>query len=165
MAKGTMNFAQQNTEGAVQATNWMRAIAEQNLNQSKAAFEGLLTIARNAVRGVDQQASAICEHSMQFAEETLSNTFDFAHKLVRMKEPQEFAQIQTEFVSRQAQVLGDQTKELGERIMQGVDDAAAMTCSPLSPNGTPRWRTLRRIAELVAGLDFAEPCSLLSWAA
>jgi hypothetical protein len=124
MAKDTLNFAQQNTERAVQATNWMRAIAEQNLNQSKAAFEGLLTIARNAVRGVDQQAAAIREHSMLFAEETLSNTFDFAHKLVRMREPQEFAQIQTEFVSRQAQVLGDQTKELGERIMQGVDDAA-----------------------------------------
>ena len=124
MAKDTLNFAQQNTERAVQATNWMRAIAEQNLNQSKAAFEGLLTIARNAVRGVDQQAAAIREHSMLFVEETLSNTFDFAHKLVRMREPQEFAQIQTEFVSRQAQVLGDQTKELGERIMQGVDDAA-----------------------------------------
>jgi hypothetical protein len=124
MAKDTLNFAQQNTERAVQATNWMRAIAEQTLNQSKAAFEGLLTIARNAVRGVDQQAAAIREHSMLFAEETLSNTFDFAHKLVRMREPQEFAQIQTEFVSRQAQVLGDQTKELGERIMQGVDDAA-----------------------------------------
>ena len=124
MAKDTLNFAQQNTERAVQATNWMRAIAEQNLNQSKAAFEGLLTIARNAVRGVDQQAAAIREHSMLFAEETLSNTFDFAHKLFRMREPQEFAQIQTEFVSRQAQVLGDQTKELGERIMQGVDDAA-----------------------------------------
>ena len=58
MARDTMNFAQQNTEHAVQATNWMRAIAEQNLNQSKAAFEGLLTIARNAVRGVDQQASS-----------------------------------------------------------------------------------------------------------
>ena len=122
MAKDTMNFAQQNSERAVQATNWMRE--RQNLNQSKAAFEGLLTIARNAVRGVDQQAAAIREHSMLFAEETLSNTFDFAHKLVRMREPQEFAQIQTEFVSRQAQVLGDQTKELGERIMQGVDDAA-----------------------------------------
>ena len=48
MAKGTMDFAQQNTEQAMQATNWMRAIAEQNLNQSRAAYEGLLTIARNA---------------------------------------------------------------------------------------------------------------------
>jgi len=127
MAKDTMNFAQQDTERAVQATNWMRAIAEQNLNQSKAAFEGLLAIARNAVLGADHQATVIREHSMLFAEETLSNTFDFAHKLVRMREPQEFAQIQTEFVSRQAQVLGDQTKELGERIMQGVHDAAKTT--------------------------------------
>jgi len=55
---------------------------------------------------------------MTFAEETLSNTFDFAHKLARMKEPQEFAQIQTEFVSRQAQVLRDQTKEFGQTIME-----------------------------------------------
>ena len=96
MAKGTMDFARQTTEQAVQTTDWMRAIAEQNLNQSKAAFESLLTIARNAASGVDQQAAFIRD-SMLFAEETLENTFDFAHKLVRMKEPQEFARIQTEF--------------------------------------------------------------------
>jgi hypothetical protein len=99
MARSTMDLAQQNTE---RTTDWIPAIAEQNLNQGKAAFEGLLTVARNAVRDVDQQTAAICEHSILFAEETLSNAFDFAHKLVRMKEPQEFAQIQTEFASRQA---------------------------------------------------------------
>src|SRR5262245_23561686 len=87
MAKGTTDFARQTTVQAVQTTDWMRAIAEQNLNQSKAAFEGLLTIARNAVRGVDHQAAVIREHSLLYAEETLSNTFDFAHKLVRMREP------------------------------------------------------------------------------
>src|SRR6266536_5677837 len=122
MAKNTMDFARQSTEQAVQATDWMRAIAEQNLNQSKAAFEDLLTIARNAVRGVDQQA-AFVRGSMTFAEETLENTFDFAHKLVRMKEPQEFAQIQTEFVSRQAQLLAGS----GQRIMQDVNDVAKTT--------------------------------------
>jgi hypothetical protein len=121
MARSTMDFAQQNTE---RASDWMRAIAEQNLNQSKAAFDGLLTVARKAVRDVDQQTAAICEHSMTFAEETLSNTFDFAHKLMHIKEPQELAQIQSEFVSRQAQLLGDQTKELGQRIMQGAHEAA-----------------------------------------
>jgi hypothetical protein len=123
MAKSTMDFAQQNTEHAVQAANWMCAIAEQNINQSKAAFESLLTIGRNAVRDVDHQAAVIREHSMLFAEETLSNTFDFAHKLVRMKEPQELVQIQTEFVSRQAQLLGGS----GQRIMQGVEDVAKTT--------------------------------------
>ena len=122
MAKGTMDFAQQNTEQAMQATNWMRAIAEQNLNQSRAAYEGLLTIARNAVGGVDQQAAFIRD-SMTFAEETLANTFDFAHKLVRMKEPQEFVQIQSEFLDRQAQLLGHQTKELGQMMTQRVDEA------------------------------------------
>ena len=58
--KDTINFAQQNAEQAAQATNWMHAITEQNLNQSRAAFEGLLTIARNAVHGFDHQASVIC---------------------------------------------------------------------------------------------------------
>src|SRR6266566_8450674 len=127
MAKDKMDFAQQNTERAMQTTNWMCAIADQNLNQSKAAFEGLLAITRNAVRGVDQQTTAICEHSLSLAEETLSNTFDFANRLVHMKDPQEFAQIQTEFLSRQAQVLGDQTKELGQSIAQGASEVTQTT--------------------------------------
>ncbi len=122
MAKGTTDFARQTTEQAAQATDWMRATAEQNLNQSKAAFEGLLTIARSAVSGVDQQA-AFMRNSMLFAEETLENTFDFAHNLVRMKEPQEFTQIQTEFVRRQAQVLAGS----GQRIVQEVNDVAKTT--------------------------------------
>jgi hypothetical protein len=127
MAREKMDFAQQNTERAMQATNWACAIAEQNLNQSKAALEEFLTISRNAVRGVDRQAAAICENSFSLAEETLSNTFDFANKLVRMKEPQEFAHIQSEFLSRQAQVLGDQTKELGQRMMEGVQEIEKAT--------------------------------------
>ena len=120
MAKSTMDFAQQNTERAVQATNWVLAIAEQHLNQSKAALEGLLTIARNAVPSVHRQSSAICEHSIAAAEQTLSKAFDFAHKVIRIKEPQEPVQIQSDSVSRQAQVLGEQTKELGQRMMEGV---------------------------------------------
>ena len=122
MAKDKMNFAQQNTERTMQAADWMRAIAEQNLNQSKAALEGFLTVTRKAFHGVDQQASAVCEQSLSLAEQTLSNAFDFANRLVRMKDPQEFAQIQTEFVTRQAQLLGDQTKELGQSIMQGAGE-------------------------------------------
>jgi hypothetical protein len=117
MARNTTDFAQHNTERAVQATNWMRTIAEQNLNQSKAALEGLLTFTRNALRSVDQQSSAICDHSIAVAEQTLSNSFDFAHKVIRVKEPQELAQI----------LIGDQTKELGQRMTQGVQEVAKAT--------------------------------------
>ena len=128
MARNPTDFAHQNAERAVQATiygmNWMREIAEQNLNQSKATVESFLTITRKALDGLDQQASAVRERSMALAEETFQNTFDFAQKLVRLREPQELAQLQSEFVSRQAQVFGDQTRELGQKIMQGANDLA-----------------------------------------
>jgi hypothetical protein len=128
MARNPTDFAHQNAERAVQATNygmnWMREIAEQNLNQSKVAVESFLTITRKAIDGLDQQASAIRERSMALADETFQNTFDFAQKVVRLREPQELAQLQSEFVSRQAQVFGDQTRELGQKIMQGANDLA-----------------------------------------
>jgi hypothetical protein len=122
MAKGTTDFARQSTEQAVQATNWVREIAEQNLNQSKAALEGFLTIARNAARSIDRQSSAICEHSIAVAEQMLSDAFVCARKVIHVREPQELAQIQTDFVSRQAQVL-----KLGQKMMQGAQDAATAT--------------------------------------
>jgi len=103
MARSTTDFAdvaRQNTERAVHATNWMCAVAEQNLIQNKAVFEGLLTIARNTLRSIDQQSSAISEHSIAVAEQALSNAFDFSHKVLRIKDPQQLAQIQSEFISR-----------------------------------------------------------------
>jgi hypothetical protein len=131
MAKGTTDFAQQNAERALQATNygmnWMREMAEQNLIQSRAAIEGFLTLTRKAVDGMDHQTAVICKSSMLFAEQTLSNTFDFAHKLVHIREPHELAQIQSDFVNRQAQMVGDQTKELGQRVAEGVNDVTTTT--------------------------------------
>jgi hypothetical protein len=128
MAKRPTEFAQQNTERAFEVTsyslNWMREMAERSLNQSKAALEDLLTMTRKAVDDMDHQAAVIREHSISLMEETLSNTFDFAHRLVHIKEPQELARLQSEFVSRQAQVVGDQTKELGQSIAQGANEAA-----------------------------------------
>ena len=70
---------------------------------------------------------------MLFAEQTLSNTFDLAHKLVRMREPHELAQIQSDFVSRQAQIVGDQTKELGQRVAEGVNDVTKTTLEAAGP--------------------------------
>jgi hypothetical protein len=50
------------------------------------------------------------------------------------KDPHELAQIQSEFVSRQAQVLGDKTKEFGQTIMQGAGEVTK----------TAPWRTRKR---------------------
>src|SRR5262249_2416975 len=63
-AKVKMDFAQQNTERAMQATNWMACDSRAGTStRARPRFDGFLTVARNAVRGVDQQAAAICENS------------------------------------------------------------------------------------------------------
>ena len=107
--------------------NWFRQITEHNLKQSRAAMEELVRMTRRMADGFGNPASAICEHSISLAEETLSNTFDCGFKLVRLSEPQELAQLQTEFVSRQAQTIAEQTKELNERFVKGAEELANTT--------------------------------------
>ena len=84
MAKGPSHFAGQNTEEAMQATNygmnWMREIAEQNLNQSRVILENLLTITRKAVDDIDHQSSEFRHRSMLLAEATLSGDQSLAAK-------------------------------------------------------------------------------------
>jgi len=46
-------------------------------------------VTRSMVDDFGNQASAICEHSMSLAEETMSNTFDCGFKMLRVRELQE----------------------------------------------------------------------------
>ena len=56
---------------------------------------------------------------------TLSNAYHFAHKLVSVREPQQLATLQTEFVRRQAEIFADQMKDVSENRMQEATDVAA----------------------------------------
>ncbi len=107
--------------------NFMREIAEQNINQSKMLLHSLLTITKKVVDDIDQQSSDLRHRSMSLAEETFLNTFDFAQKVVRAREPQELAQLQNEFVGWQTQVVVDQAKELGQTMMQQANEMAKTT--------------------------------------
>ena len=124
-------FAEQNTEQAMRAAtyglNFMREITEQNINQAKVLLQGLLTITKKVVVEIDQQSSEFFHRSMSLAEETFLNAFDFAQKVVRAREPQELAQLQNEFVTRQTQTVVDQAKELGESMMQHANEGAKTT--------------------------------------
>jgi hypothetical protein len=123
------DFADQTTERTIQqgigGMNWMRTMAEQSLSLSKAAFEGYLTTARKTADSMHHQVSEIREQSISLASEALSNAFDFADRVVRVKEPQEILRLQSEFLSRQVQTLTDRTNELRQIIAQGANAATA----------------------------------------
>ena len=118
---------QQNTEAARQVTDWMRNMTDQLLDQSKILWEGSLTTARDAFEGVDQQASEIRGRLLALTEATLANSFDFAHKIVRAKGPQDLLQLESEFISKQSQLIADQSKQLGESAIRGAQEVGRMT--------------------------------------
>jgi hypothetical protein len=124
----TREFAEQTAGRAVQAgtfgVNWMREVAEQSLNQNKAALDGYLAISRNAIDSINRQTSDLGKRSTSLAEEALSNAFDFAHKLVRVKDLQEVARLHSDFISRQARVLADEASEAGKAMMRSANEVA-----------------------------------------
>jgi hypothetical protein len=121
------NGAQQMMGAANFGVNWFRDVADQGLNQSKAVLDGYLAISKKAFENADRQATDMNRRSMLVAEETLSNAFDFAHKLVSVREPQQLATLQSEFVSRQAEIFADQMKVIGQTAMQRGNEIAGAT--------------------------------------
>jgi phasin family protein len=117
---------EQNAERAKQVANygmdWMRQLMEESLNQTRAIFDGFLTTARKTADRFDQQAAEVRERSMSMATDTLSNSMDLAHRALKVRQPQDLLQLQTEFVSRQAQVVAENSKMLGETIARGASD-------------------------------------------
>jgi hypothetical protein len=136
MAKGPMtNFPEQNAQSAMQVQDWLREIMEQSLNQSRSVLDGVLATASKAVVGIDQQASEIRGRTLSLAQETLSNTFDFAHKLVHARQVSDLLNLQSEFFSRQAQAIEAQSKEVREGTLRGVHEAGRAASQAIE---TPR---------------------------
>jgi hypothetical protein len=142
MAQHPTEFTQQTTERAMLAAsvgmNLFRQIAEQNIKQSRQPVEELGKVTRRMVDDFGNQASAICENSLSLAEEATSNTFDCVFKMLRVREPQELVQVQTGFVSRQAQLIADRTEELNEKWMRARNTWQTRSRNQLERNLRPR---------------------------
>lgn len=109
----------------------LRSFAEQGVAQARKAFEGFLQAADQAVGQMHGQAQAahgtaseIAHKSMEYAEQNVAATFDFAQKLMRAKDAAEVMGLQSEYLGRQMQTLSAQVRELGERAAKMVVEAA-----------------------------------------
>ena len=103
---------------------WFRMMAEQSLNLSKAALDGYIATTRRTADTVNNQAAEIRERSLSLANEALSNTFEFANRVMHVRDPQEIVRLQSEFLSRQVQTLSEKANELGQLVAQGVNAAS-----------------------------------------
>ncbi len=98
----------------------MRAIAEKNVAQARQAFETLFSNAREAVGDTEGRFEQVHsgmrdlrQKTLGIVESNVSASFDFLHKLVAAKNPQEMMSLQAEFLTTQMQAMAEQAKSLG----------------------------------------------------
>jgi phasin len=111
--------------------NELRSFAEQSVTQARKAFEGFIQAANQAVGQIHGQAQAahssasdIAQKSMDYAEQNVAATFDFAQKLMHAKDATEVMGLQSEFLGRQMQALSTQVRDLGQSAAKIAVDAA-----------------------------------------
>jgi phasin len=111
--------------------NEVRAFVEQSVAQARVAFDGIANAANQAVSEWQGQAQAaragaseIAHKSMAYAEQNMAATFEFAQKLMHVRDPAEVLRLQSEYISRQMQTLSTQAQELGQSAAKIVMDAA-----------------------------------------
>jgi phasin len=107
--------------------NELRDFAERSVEQARKAFEGFVTVAQKAAGTIDgaaQQAQAeaktVNSQIFGYAEQNVNAAFDFAHKLVQAKDPQEAFNLQNEYLKAQINALQAQAKEIGAMIQKNA---------------------------------------------
>lgn len=108
----------------------VRSFAEQSVAQARKAFESFIDAANQAVGQMQGRAEAahggaseIAHKSMQYAEQNVAATLEFAQKLMRAKDAAEVMGLQSEFLGRQMQALSAQVHELGQSAAKIVVDS------------------------------------------
>jgi phasin len=108
----------------------VRTFAEQSVAQARQAFESFIDAANRAfgqmqgrAEAAHGSASEIAHKSMQYAEQNVAATLEFAQKLMRANNAAEVMGLQSEFLGRQMQALSAQVHDLGQSAAKMVVDS------------------------------------------
>jgi phasin len=100
----------------------MRAFAEKSVEQAKQAFDTFISAAQHAVNTAENQAASarngvkeVGELALGFTQRNVASSFEFAEKLVRAKDAQEFTALHADYVKKQIATLTEQAKELAKQ--------------------------------------------------
>src|SRR5215217_8410746 len=131
-----MADANQGTRMNFQFPEEMRTMAERSLTQTRQALDSFLGAARRTAETMEQttekvQAGAkdMAQRTLSLAEQNIRTSLDYAERLVRAKDLQEAARIQSEFVRTQAEAMQAQMKEFGSAAQSAMGQATDQAAS------------------------------------
>ncbi|MFK7792259.1 MAG: phasin family protein [Devosiaceae bacterium] len=109
----------------------MRDFADQSVSQARKAFDTFMSNAQTTVDKMEDNASSakaagddMQKDAMSFAGDQVANAFDLAQKMVRAKDAQELMTIQANYMRQQMEAVGQQTKDMSEKMTAVAKDAA-----------------------------------------
>ena len=105
----------------------MRKMTEQSMEQAKTAISAYLDFCKRSVPENVLGGSALTNKIFGYAEVNLAKAFEFVGRLAQVRDPQELAKLQMDFVQGQMQNMTEQAKELGEAATKAMLDSAKPT--------------------------------------
>lgn len=115
----------QMTRAASLGSTWFTEVAEQNFKQGIGALDGMMRTVRKAADAFGHQASSIREHSTALLEQSMGNAAELGNRLARSKDPLQWAEAQSEFMSKQAQAVASGAQSLGEALIDSSNEVAS----------------------------------------
>ena len=100
----------------------MRKMTEQSLEQVRAAINGYLQFFQRGVPSNVMGRSELSDKVFGFAERNVASAFEFAQRLVQVRNMQDIVMLQTEFIRAQTEAMIEQAKDLTEtatKLMMG----------------------------------------------
>ncbi|MGZ9018913.1 MAG: phasin family protein [Rhodoplanes sp.] len=101
----------------------MRKMTEQSMEQARTAINAYLQFFQRGVPGNVMGGSALSDKVLGYAERNVARAFEFAQKLVQVKNVQDLFMLQMEFIQAQMQAMAEQAKELGEDTTKAAMDS------------------------------------------
>src|SRR5271166_1263413 len=102
----------------------MRKVTEQSMQQVKTAISGYLQFFQRAVPGNVMGGSELTNKILGNAERNVASAFEFARRLLQVRDIQGLVSLQAEFIQAQMQAMTEQTKDLSESATKALMDSA-----------------------------------------
>ena len=108
----------------------VREMAERNVEQTRAAYNKFMEMARQAQSMATQSQGAMAvgaleiqQRAMRFTEQNINANFNLAADLARARDLREFIEIQTRHAQQQMQTYTQQAQELGRMMADAAQKA------------------------------------------
>jgi len=101
----------------------MRTITEKSMEQVKAAMSGYLQFFQRGIPSTVMGSSELSDKVFGYTERNVTSAFEFAQRMVQVRDFQSLITLQTEFVQAQMQAMTEQAKDLSETAAKAMMDS------------------------------------------